>query len=117
MQAKLIEETLMKIIEIDRQAVMYEKEALESEKESNDDLGKKKKEIDFEYMKQARQEAKVQYDAILSAAREKVQSIEAEGVIECARLNGLLEKNKDEMVEKVFVRLFEVVMNPYKDES
>ena len=114
MHAKMIEETLSKIIEIDSRAVQVEKDALSTEKEKFNELKKKKKDMEFAYMKEARKEAKVKYDAILGAAREEAEAIEESGKRECQRLDNLLEEHKEEMVEKVFIRLFEVVLNQSK---
>ncbi len=47
---------------------------------------------------------------ILSQAKEEVDKIEKAGEKECEHLNRLLEEKKDEMVEKVFIRLFEDVI-------
>ncbi len=68
-------------------------------------------------MKEARKEAKGKYDEIVNAAKEETKRIESTGDSECDRLNRLLEENKEEMVEKVFIRLFEVVMHPSTSEE
>ena len=111
MQAKMIEETLKKIIEIDNKAITVESDAITNEKEKYNELKKLKKDMEFAIMKEARKEAKGKYDEIVNAAKEEAKRIEKTGEQECERLNRLLEENKEEMVEKVFVRLFEVVMN------
>jgi hypothetical protein len=111
MQAKMIEETLRRIIEIDTQAVEVEQNAIDNEKEKRRALKKEQKALEFSIMKQARKEAKVKYDAIIEKARLEAAEIEASGQAECERLDKLLEQNKEEMVEKVFIRLFDTVMN------
>ena len=115
MQAKMIEETLKKIIEIDKKSIEVETLAIKSERDKYDALKKLKKDMEFSVMKQARKEAKGKYDAIMNQAREAASAIEKKGDEECERLNRLLEENKEEMVEKVFIRLFEVVMSQSKD--
>lgn len=111
MQTKMIEETLEKILEIDAKAVKVEKDALQNEKDMEDDLRKKKKDLEFSIMKEARKEAKAAYDQILSQAKKEVEDIERVGKKECEHLNHLLDERKDEMVEKVFIRLFEDVIS------
>jgi len=115
MHAKMIEETLGKIIAIDNKAIKVEKDAIAGEKEKYNELKKKKKDMEFAYMKEARKEAKVKYDAIVGKAKGEASAIEEAGIKECQRLNVLLEENKEEMVEKVFIRLFEVVLNQSKN--
>lgn len=114
MQARMIEETLKKIIEIDDKSIKVESDAIQSELDKYNELKKLKKDMEFAIMKAARKEAKAKYDDILNSAREASRAIEEAGFLECERLNSLLEENKEEMVEKVFVRLFEVVMSQSK---
>jgi len=115
MQAKMIEETLKKIIEIDNKSIEVESLAIKTEREKYDELKKLKKDMEFSIMKQARKDAKKKYDVILDQAKQEAKTIEENGDAECERLNQLLEEHKEEMVEKVFVRLFEVVMSQSKD--
>lgn len=117
MQAKMIEETLRRIIEIDTQAVKVEKNAIMDEKDKKNALKKEKKDLEFSIMKEARKEAKEKYDAIVEKARSEAEQIENEGDTECGRLDRLLEEHKEEMVEKVFIRLFETVMNQAREEN
>lgn len=114
MQSKMIEETLKKIIEIDNKAIKVEADAIQKEKDKYDELKKLKKDMEFAVMKEARKEAKAKYDEIINAAKLEASQIEEAGNMECDRLNKLLQDNKEEMVEKVFVRLFEVILSQSK---
>ncbi len=115
MHAKMIEETLGKIISIDNKTILIEKEAISIEKEKYKQLKKDKKDLEFALMKEGRKEAKIKYDEIVGAARVEAAEIEASGLAECERLKGLLDENKEEMVEKVFMRLFEAVFSQLKN--
>lgn len=108
MHAKMIEHTLKKIVEIDAKAVLVQKEVEDVEVEKQKELKKRLKEIEFQHMKQARRLAKEQYDIMIARAELDAQHILEASKVECERLDALLESHQEEMVEKVFMRLFEL---------
>ncbi len=108
MHAKMIEHTLRKIQEIDQKAVAVKTETKELEYAKRKELKKRLKEIEFQHMKQARKTAKLKREEILTRADQETQDILERAQQECDQLDKILDAHQEEMVEKVFMRLFEL---------
>ncbi|HKL43013.1 MAG TPA: hypothetical protein VJ962_10585 [Clostridia bacterium] len=105
MKTAKIEETLKSILEIDQNGKekTEAKEALYDKQEKR--LAKKKREIEREYMKEARLETKEKREKIYTELEREVATIHSNTNIEIQRLNFILENNIDSITHKIFRKI------------
>lgn len=105
MKSKAIERTLARILEIDYQGIRLEKMKEEQREEKEQDLKKLQKDMETEYMREARKEAKRLYDGIVGQADAEVHRIREEGVRENQRIRALVDQNRETLLRKAFESL------------
>ena len=105
MKSKAIERTLARILEIDYQGIRLEKMKEEQREEKEQDLKKLQKDMETEYMREARKEAKHLYDEIVGQADAEVHRIREEGVRENQRIRALVDQNRETLLRKAFESL------------
>lgn len=102
MKSKAIERTLARILEIDYQGVRLEKQKEEQREEKERDLKKLQRDMEADYMHEARKEAKKLYDEIVGQADAEVHRIREDGVRENQRIRALVDQNRETLLRKAF---------------
>lgn len=100
MKSKTIQETLAKVLSIEEASVQMEAaiEALKGTKEK--ELKKQERELELQFMKEARKKGKEAYDKVMEEAKSVEADIFEEGDIQDRRMKRLFEKHQVELVEK-----------------
>lgn len=100
MKSKTIQETLAKVLSIEEASVQMEAaiEALKGTKEK--ELKKQERELELQFMKEARKKGKEAYDKVMEEAKSVEADIFEEGDIQDRRMKRLFEKHQEELVEK-----------------
>lgn len=108
MKSTAIQETLVKLLEIDDSSTRLEEDmdALKGLKEK--ELKKKEREMELAFMKEARKRGKTAYDRVMEAASQEEAEIVDEGEINDRRMRRLFEKHHHQLVETAMKRIFGV---------
>lgn len=115
MQSHNIEKTVGQILEIDQNAVEIEKRTVLEKQQFDQQLEQDKKNISFETMKMARKTAQKEKAEIIGKAEKQVLEIEIQRDKMCKELENLLQRNREDVVEKVVSRLFKEVLSQRKE--
>ncbi|MEA3422695.1 MAG: hypothetical protein U9Q80_02665 [Bacillota bacterium] len=108
MEKKLTEETLKKIILLDEQTENL-KQRIEIDSKEKERLFKKElREMETSYMEEVRVKARKDYKSIIDEADVEKARIIKESIEKSNDLEKLLYKKKDELLRKIFLKLFEV---------
>jgi len=107
MKTAKIEGTLKKILEIDGQGKSKENDKEKLHDLYEEKLTQKKREIEREYMKEARLTTKKRREEISSELEREVATINSNTNNEVQRLNFLLENNIEVMTNKIFNKILE----------
>ncbi|SCZ80652.1 hypothetical protein [Acidaminobacter hydrogenoformans] len=102
MKSKAIERTLARILEIDYQGIRLEKLKEEQREEKEQALKKLQRDMESDYMHEARKEAKKLYDEVVGQADAEVHRIREEGVRENQRIRALVDQNRETILRKAF---------------
>lgn len=106
MNKKLIEETLIQIVEMDHQAALKEKEILTIERDREATLRKVRRELEFEIMKTARKSAKLKVQELTQETECMIDAIERERLTEINGLTKMMTSKKAEIVDRLFEEIF-----------
>lgn len=108
MKSTAIQDTLVKLLEIDDSSTKLEEDmdALKSLKEK--ELKKKEREMELAFMKEARKKGKEAYDRVMETASQEEAEIIEEGDINDRRMKRLFEKHHHQLVEAAMKRIFDV---------
>ena len=109
MKTAKIEATLKNILEIDNQGKTKEEEKKKLRKRHKEKLTQKKREIEREYMKEARLNTKKKREDIYNELEQAVAMINSNTSNEIQRLNFLLENNIDVITDKIFKKILEKI--------
>lgn len=105
MKTAKIEETLKNILEIDYEGKRKEKSKEDLHEKHEKRLSKKKREIEREYMKAAREEAKNKREKIYDELEKNIATIHSHTTDEIQRLNFILENNIENITDKIFEKI------------
>jgi hypothetical protein len=100
-----IEDNLDRIIAIDEKAKALEEQKENYKKEAENALEAKKMEIEREFMREARFNAKEQRDKIYNEMKSVKYKINKKTDKQCTRLKYVLENNIEDMTEKIFNKI------------
>lgn len=109
MKTAKIEKTLKSIIEIDNQGKSKAADKEELHNIHKEKLTRKKREIEREYMKEARLETKKKREKIYNELEREVSTINSNTNNEIQRLNFLLENNIDIITNKIFNKILKKI--------
>jgi hypothetical protein len=105
MKTAKIEETLKNILEIDYAGRQKAKSKEDLHEMHEERLTKKKREIEREYMKAARQETKNKREKIYDELEDNIATIHSNTNNEIQRLNFILENNIKGITDKIFEKI------------
>jgi|LGVF01.1.fsa_nt_gb hypothetical protein len=108
MDKKLTEETLRRIVALDEQTENL-KQRIEIDSKEKERLFKKElREMETNYMEEVRVKAREDYKRIIDEANVEKMKIIEESIEKSNDLEKLLSEKKDELLQKIFFKLFEV---------